>query len=95
MKVRAGEWDTQTKSEIYPHQDRTVSRIEVHETFNGGSLRNDFAILILSSPVDIAENIDIVCLPEERANFDYSRCVASGWGKDVYGKTMMMLTSKD
>lgn len=86
MKIRAGEWDTQTKTEILPHQDRDVEAIVVHEHFHSGSLYNDVALLFLSRPVDAAENIDIICLPEYNENFDGSRCLASGWGKDMFGK---------
>ncbi|XP_015590466.1 phenoloxidase-activating factor 2 isoform X2 [Cephus cinctus] len=86
LKVRAGEWDTQTKNEIYPHQDRDVETIVVHEKFHSGALFNDYALLILTQPVDIAENVDVVCLPQQGATFDGSRCFASGWGKDIFGK---------
>ncbi|XP_011693341.1 PREDICTED: serine protease 42-like isoform X2 [Wasmannia auropunctata] len=86
LKVRAGEWDTQTKNEIYPHQDRDIEKVIVHEGFHSGALYNDYAILILKTPVDYAENVDIVCLADLYANFDGSRCFASGWGKDVFGK---------
>ncbi|XP_025989570.1 phenoloxidase-activating factor 2 isoform X2 [Solenopsis invicta] len=86
LKVRAGEWDTQTKNEIYPHQDRDVSKVVIHENFHSGALYNDYAILILKTPVEYAENVDIVCLAEMNANFDGSRCFASGWGKDIFGK---------
>lgn len=86
FKVRAGEWDTQTKNEIYPHQDREVQAVVVHEGFHSGALYNDFALLILKTPVDLAENVDVVCLPEEGDEFDGARCFASGWGKDVFGK---------
>ncbi|TGZ50046.1 Serine proteinase stubble [Temnothorax longispinosus] len=85
LKVRAGEWDTQTKNEIYPHQDRDVERVVAHEGFHSGALYNDYAILILKTPIEYAENVDIVCLPEINANFDGSRCFASGWGKDGDG----------
>lgn len=85
FKVRAGEWDTQTKNEIYPHQDREVQAVVVHEGFHSGALYNDFALLILKTPVDLAENVDVVCLPNEGDEFDGARCFASGWGKDVFG----------
>ncbi|XP_043269851.1 phenoloxidase-activating factor 2-like [Venturia canescens] len=85
LKVRAGEWDTQTKFEIYPHQDRDVSKIIIHEQFNEKSLFNDFAILILSHPFNLGENVDVVCLPELHDRFDHSRCFATGWGKGVFG----------
>ncbi|XP_018400213.1 PREDICTED: serine protease 44-like isoform X2 [Cyphomyrmex costatus] len=86
LKIRAGEWDTQTKNEIYPHQDREVEKVIVHEGFHSGALYNDYAVLILKTPVEYAENVDIVCLAEINANFDGSRCFASGWGKDIFGK---------
>jgi len=86
LKIRAGEWDTQTKNEIFPHQDRDVEKVIVHENFHSGALYNDYAILILKEPVEYAENVDIVCLPEVNTIFDESRCFASGWGKDIFGK---------
>jgi kallikrein len=86
LKVRAGEWDTQTKNEIFPHQDRQVSDLIVHEKYHAGALYNDFALLLLAQPVNIIDNVDIVCLPEYNENFDFARCFASGWGKDIFGK---------
>lgn len=75
-----------TKNEIFPHQDRDVERVVVHEKFHGGALYNDFALLFLTEAVEYADNVDIVCLAETGMVFDGSRCVASGWGKDVFGK---------
>ncbi|XP_050595985.1 phenoloxidase-activating factor 2-like isoform X3 [Bombus affinis] len=86
LKVRAGEWDTQTKDEIYPHQDRKVEKVIVHQNYKAGTLFYDFAILILSEPVNLVDNVDLVCLPERNAVFDNSRCFASGWGRDIFGK---------
>ncbi|KAK0080043.1 hypothetical protein PV325_000497 [Microctonus aethiopoides] len=86
MKIRAGEWDTQTKREPFPHQDREVSRIFIHENFHPGALRNDYALLILTQPLELAENIDVVCLPEANEVFDGAQCFASGWGKNVFGQ---------
>lgn len=86
LKIRAGEWDTQTKNEIWPHQDRQVRDFVIHEQYYKGALYNDIALLFLDSPVDLAENIQTVCLPPQGATFDFSRCFASGWGKDVFGK---------
>ena len=86
LRIRAGEWDTQTKNEIYPHQDRAVKSVIVHEKYYAGALFFDVAILILSEPVEYAENVDVACLPERNAVYDASRCYASGWGKDIFGK---------
>ncbi|KAL3278693.1 hypothetical protein HHI36_016229 [Cryptolaemus montrouzieri] len=86
FKIRAGEWDTQTKKELYPHQDRQVQQVISHREYYAGALFNDVALLYLESPVEIAENVDVVCLPPQDAVYDNSRCFASGWGKDEFGK---------
>lgn len=85
-KIRVGEWDTQHDEELFPHQDAVVESITVHPNYYAGALYNDVALLFLASPVKLAENIDVVCLPGQNENFDYSRCLTSGWGKDVFGK---------
>ncbi|XP_055528983.1 phenoloxidase-activating factor 2-like [Wyeomyia smithii] len=86
LLVRGGEWDTQTKNELYPHQDRRVREVITHSQFLKGSLANDVALLILEQPFDLAENIQPVCLPPKNFNFDKSTCFASGWGKNIFGK---------
>lgn len=86
LKIRAGEWDTQTKDEIFPHQDRQVVDYVIHEGYYKGGLFNDVALLFLKDPVQIAENVNTVCLPPHGTAFDHSRCFASGWGKDLFGK---------
>ncbi|XP_049883380.1 phenoloxidase-activating factor 2-like isoform X2 [Pectinophora gossypiella] len=87
LRVRAGEWDTQTTKEIYPYQDRDVAKIEVHKDFNKGNLFYDIALLFLSAPMDLAPNVGVVCLPPPRERVPGgTRCFASGWGKDKFGK---------
>lgn len=86
FKIRAGEWDTQTTKELYPHQDREVKSIVIHPEFYAGALFNDIAILFLDSPVDLAVNVNPLCLPPAGTVPDHSKCIASGWGKDVFGK---------
>ncbi|CAO1431664.1 unnamed protein product [Diamesa hyperborea] len=86
LKVRAGEWDTQTKLELFPHIDADVQSLIVHKDYYKGGLFNDIALLFLKTPINNAENINTVCLPPQSLNFDHSRCFASGWGKDVFGK---------
>ncbi|XP_058117069.1 phenoloxidase-activating factor 2-like isoform X2 [Anopheles coustani] len=86
LKVRAGEWDTQTKNEIYPHQDRSVVEVVVHPDYYKGGLHNDVALLFLDSPLQLNEGIQTVCLPPQDLVFDHATCFASGWGKDVFGK---------
>ncbi|CAL8114936.1 unnamed protein product [Orchesella dallaii] len=86
LKVRLGEWDTQTPDELYPHEDRFVVKMIIHEEFYPGALYNDVALLILNEDTTIAPNIDTVCLPPANVSFDGQRCFASGWGKDSFGQ---------
>ncbi|EDW13537.1 phenoloxidase-activating factor 2 isoform X2 [Drosophila mojavensis] len=84
--VRAGEWDTQTKVEIIPHEDRYVKEIIYHEQFNKGSLYNDVALLFLENPFNLQMNIQPICLPNIGEEFELDRCYATGWGKNKFGK---------
>ncbi|XP_055838135.1 phenoloxidase-activating factor 2-like [Episyrphus balteatus] len=97
FKVRAGEWKTNTKTEIYPDQERQVVEMIVHEHYNKDSLYNNIALLILESPFEEAPNVNTVCLPPANMNFDMSRCFATGWGKDQFqnGKYQNMLKKID
>ncbi|XP_076645071.1 ovochymase-1 [Halictus rubicundus] len=85
LLVRAGEWDTLTRNEIYPHQDRRVQKVIIHDKFYSGGLFYDYAILILTKPFEPEENVDVVCLPDPNVIYDGSRCFATGWGKDKFG----------
>lgn len=73
LKVRAGEWDTQTRDELFPHQDRSVKEIIIHENYYKGGLFNDVALLLLNEPVELSEIINTACLPPQDFNFDGSR----------------------
>ncbi|XP_059607661.1 phenoloxidase-activating factor 2-like [Phlebotomus argentipes] len=84
LKIRAGEWDTQTKDELLPHQNREVERIVLHPQYSKKFNLNDIALLFLKTPVDLAENVQTVCLPPKDANFDKKQCVVSSWGKNVF-----------
>lgn len=86
LRVRAGEWDSQTIDEIFPHQDRQVSEIVVHKRYNAGKLYNDIALLFLVTPIELAENINTACMPPPNYAFEGNRCFATGWGKDSFGK---------
>jgi len=88
-KIRAGEWDMHTKNEPFAHQDRHVKTVIIHPQYQNnveGALFNDVALLILESPLKIAENVDIICLPKQGFVIDEGRCFASGWGNKVFGK---------
>ncbi|XP_071543204.1 LOW QUALITY PROTEIN: phenoloxidase-activating factor 2-like [Panulirus ornatus] len=86
LKVRLGEWDTQRTYELYPHQDRGVTKVVIHEGYLAGPLFNDFALLILDEPADLVPNVDTICLPGTAPNYNGNDCWATGWGKDKFGK---------
>lgn len=86
IRVRVGEWDTQTTRERLPFQERNVVNIIVHEQFNPNTVPNDFALVVLDKPVDKLDNVGTVCLPPQNQRLDSKKCFVSGWGKDVFGK---------
>lgn len=83
LAVRAGEWNTKTRSEPLPHQDMKVKEVVVHPRFHPGSLWYDIALLFLTEPVTLADNVGTVCVPAMKMVLE-SNCIASGWGKDAF-----------
>ncbi|XP_013164489.1 PREDICTED: trypsin-3-like isoform X1 [Papilio xuthus] len=87
LMVRAGEWDTQTTKEPYPHQDRDVGNVIVHKDYKSRNLANDIALLFLNMPMMLAPNVGLACLPTlDQTMSPGTRCLASGWGKDQFGE---------
>lgn len=84
--VQAGEWDTQTTSEPLPTQQKRIGKVIMHNAYLPAALYNDVALLLLESPFQLADNVEVVCLPRQGEVFDTARCIATGWGKDVFGK---------
>merc|ERR1711962_268428 len=85
LKVRCGEWDTQSQNEPRAHQDRSVHQLDLHPEFNGRNLANDWALLYTAEPFELQEHIDTICLPEPEEVFEGQDCFATGWGKDQFG----------
>lgn len=82
LKIRAGEWDTQTKDELFLHQDIRVSEYIIHEQYDEEAFKvSDVALLFLAKSVEIDGNVNTVCLPPPNRSFDLQRCFVSGWGK--------------
>ncbi|XP_055387040.1 phenoloxidase-activating factor 2 [Condylostylus longicornis] len=86
LKVRAGEWDTQTTKERLPYQERVVRNIISHPQYDIRTLGNDIALLVLQTPFTLDDHIGVVCLPPASSVPSSSNCYASGWGKDIFGK---------
>lgn len=83
LVIRAGEWDLKSEKEIFPHQDRRVSKIVSHPNYYAGLLENDVSLIFTDKPFYLQENIQTICLPDEKDNYEYERCFSSGWGKTV------------
>ncbi|XP_068626106.1 phenoloxidase-activating factor 2-like [Battus philenor] len=89
LRIRAGEWDTSSTEEVIPYQDRNVERVIIHEKFNTVrlNLHYDIALLVLSNPLNLAPNVNPICLPPPMESpARATRCISSGWGKNDFGK---------
>ncbi|XP_046385973.1 phenoloxidase-activating factor 2-like [Ischnura elegans] len=87
ITIRVGEWDSQTTKEIFPNQDRMVSKVVIHELFKNSTLFNDVALLFFDEAIKPAKHIGIICLPEkDQVPLPATRCLASGWGMTEFGK---------
>ncbi|CAB3260982.1 unnamed protein product [Arctia plantaginis] len=86
LRIRAGEWDTNTEREIYKHEERQVKEIFIHYNFNKKNLKYDIALLRLERPLELTEHINVICMPEQDEVFDnHKNCIANGWGKNEFG----------
>ncbi|KAJ2939506.1 hypothetical protein O0L34_g6334 [Tuta absoluta] len=86
IKIRAGEWDTQTISERLKYQEQVAKEIYIHKDFNPKSLKFDLGLVLLQQPIQLDAHINVLCMPEQDEEFDqYKGCIANGWGKDSFG----------
>lgn len=83
LVIRAGEWDSKTENELFAHQDGEVFKIIKHERYYGAAVHNDIALIILTHPFILTENVGTICLPSHGYRFETERCYASGWGKNA------------
>ncbi|XP_046975615.1 phenoloxidase-activating factor 2-like [Vanessa cardui] len=83
IKIRAGEWDTQTVKEKYQYQERNVKKILIHPHFFKTSLYFDVAMLVMETPFDLvaAPHIKPVCLGDSLPS-PGTDCFSMGWGPD-------------
>lgn len=62
-------------------QERDVSEIIVHESFDYSTISNDICILKLSRPLELGDKASGVALPEQGEQFQAgSTAIVSGWG---------------
>ena len=72
ISVRCGEWDltndvsvSTNDLELIGHQDRPAKSISVHPRYAGTKrLYNDVAVIHLSEPYEISQNLNAISLPE-------------------------------
>lgn len=84
LTVRAGEWDTMTKNEVFPHQEQPVSSIILHPHLNRNMLFHDVALLVLKAPFTPEDNVQLACLAPQGMVFKNDNCFAAGWGKKAF-----------
>jgi secreted trypsin-like serine protease len=84
IKVRLGEWNTQSTNEVFLHKDFSAEKVTIHQKFNNKSLHNDIAIIKLSKEVKFEPHIRPVCLPKPNQSFTNQWCVTTGWGKNAF-----------
>lgn len=84
LKVRGGEYNTQSTEEICPHEEQRVENSLVHEQFLRRSLRNNLALLVLADEFAMTATINIICMPYLDQNFEHQNCFSSGWGKSNF-----------
>uniref|UniRef100_A0A6P4FH82 Phenoloxidase-activating factor 2 n=1 Tax=Drosophila rhopaloa TaxID=1041015 RepID=A0A6P4FH82_DRORH len=80
--VRAGEWSFKITTERYPHVQVGIRRIVRHPDFLRNTGANNVALLFLERPLELAPHIQTICMPPASRNFELSRCIVSGWGKE-------------
>lgn len=80
LEARVGEYNTEANDPLLPSTDHEIQEIVVHENFDINGALNNIALLFLKTAVTIKQHVNTICLPPQGANFDRSRCFATGWG---------------
>lgn len=94
LAVRGGEWNTQSRDEMFPHQERDVAEIIYHQNFTRSNLQNDIALLFVSKPFELAPHLNTICFPQPNYKQTGGKCFVSGWGKDKVRKMIWKISSR-
>lgn len=86
--VRLGEWDMRSSREPFLPEEVHVQEVVTHERFERKRLLNDIGLLLLTKEVTLNDQVNIVCLPPANIALNLSDCIATGWGKQVYGEAV-------
>ncbi|KAH8251283.1 hypothetical protein KR032_005124, partial [Drosophila birchii] len=88
--VRAGEWDLNTDTERFLHEEVEVRKIVRFPTFDTRNGANNLALLFVEKPFKLSHHIRPICLPSQNQKFDRKRCIFSGWGRDAVKQNSFM-----
>ncbi|XP_022247413.1 transmembrane protease serine 3-like, partial [Limulus polyphemus] len=80
--VRLGDHHIKKKEDT----EKTYNVSKVHYNAWYSKYDNDIAIMRLSEPVTVNENIRPICMPSKEDTFEGLDCVATGWGKVDFDK---------
>lgn len=88
LVIRVGVHDILRKpNENDEYQQRSVSRLIIHEGLYAPGLINDIALIVIGEPLKWNRFVNPICLPSQNQHTPpQSKCMASGWGKDGYGR---------
>ncbi|XP_053686178.1 phenoloxidase-activating factor 2-like [Sabethes cyaneus] len=85
LLVIAGMWDINDVQD--KRQVRKVRQIISHPKYVPTSTLNNIALLFLDDKLDYAPNVNRICLPDQRVDFNESNCFATGWGDKSIGNS--------
>jgi len=81
IRVRIGEWDFSSTSEMDSHVERKVKEKIVHPKYNFFTYEYDLALLKLDKRVDFQDNIIPICLPGNDDLLIGEMGIVAGWGR--------------
>ncbi|NXQ28684.1 PRS55 protease, partial [Alaudala cheleensis] len=61
-----------------PLEEHSPDSLILHEEFNGSSLQNDIALILLSNPIEFSQEKVPICLPFVRDTDTWQHCWAAG-----------------
>ena len=76
-------------SSFYIYKDRDVAMIVTHPAFESKRIWNDVGVLFVRQDFEVADHISPVCIPsnpDDDSEYMSENCVATGWGRNKYGK---------
>lgn len=88
LVIRAGVHNILRSQPNHQHQERNVTRAIIHEKLYKRALINDIALLFTNKPFLLTDFVNTICLPPQNIHTrDSIVCIATGWGKNMHGKS--------